>query len=234
MILVTGGAGFIGANFVLDLAGSPGYGGRRQPRQADLRRQPAEPRGDRYGTTRGTSFVHAATSATATLVRNAARASTGPTAVMHFAAESHVDRSIDGAPTSSDQRRRHVQPARGRAAHWERLDAGRRAAFRFLHVSTDEVFGSLGETGLQRGTPYSPRSPVLGVEGGVGPPGARLPAHARPADADHQLLEQLRAVPVSGEADPAAPSATTGATSGAIGSCSISRGATSPCATSRR
>jgi len=82
-----------------------------------------------------------------------------PDAVMHLAAESHVDRSIDGpdafVQTNVVGTVAILQAAR---THWE--DAGRPDGFRFHHISTDEVFGSLGETGLfTEQTPYDPRSP---------------------------------------------------------------------------
>ena len=82
-----------------------------------------------------------------------------PDAVMHLAAESHVDRSIDG-PASFIETNvmgtfHLLEAAR---AHW--LAKGRPESFRFHHVSTDEVFGSLGETGqFTEETPYDPRSP---------------------------------------------------------------------------
>ena len=82
-----------------------------------------------------------------------------PDAVLHLAAESHVDRSIDGPGLFMDTNVtgtfRLLEAAR---AHW--LREGRPASFRFHHVSTDEVFGSLGATGrFHEGTPYDPRSP---------------------------------------------------------------------------
>ena len=84
-----------------------------------------------------------------------------PDAIMHLAAESHVDRSIDGpaafAMTNVIGTFNLLDAAR---AHYERLPAERRAAFRFLHISTDEVYGSLGSEGFfTEQTPYSPRSP---------------------------------------------------------------------------
>ncbi len=84
-----------------------------------------------------------------------------PDAVMHLAAESHVDRSIDGPEdfiqTNVVGTFRLLQAAR---AHWETLDGPVRAAFRFHHVSTDEVFGSLGPDGyFTEHTAYDPRSP---------------------------------------------------------------------------
>ncbi len=84
-----------------------------------------------------------------------------PDAVMHLAAESHVDRSITGAgafiETNILGTFRLLEAARG---YWEKLPPARRDSFRFLHVSTDEVYGSLGEEGLfTETTPYDPRSP---------------------------------------------------------------------------
>src|SRR5690606_31443442 len=84
-----------------------------------------------------------------------------PDAVMHLAAESHVDRSIDGPEdfiqTNVVGTFKLLQAAR---AHWQSLPAAAAAAFRFHHVSTDEVFGSLGADGyFTEDTPYDPRSP---------------------------------------------------------------------------
>ena len=84
-----------------------------------------------------------------------------PDLVLHLAAESHVDRSIDGpeAFLSSNVCGTFslLQAAR---AHWESLPEARQEAFRFHHISTDEVFGSLGATGrFTEDTPYDPRSP---------------------------------------------------------------------------
>ena len=82
-----------------------------------------------------------------------------PTAVMHLAAESHVDRSIDGpgdfVETNITGTFHLLEAAR---AHWH--DAGRPEGFRFHHVSTDEVFGTLGPEGqFTEETPYAPNSP---------------------------------------------------------------------------
>ncbi len=84
-----------------------------------------------------------------------------PEAVMHLAAESHVDRSITGAgafvQTNIVGTYTLLDAAR---EYWEKLSGARRDGFRFLHVSTDEVFGSLGPEGAFReDTPYDPRSP---------------------------------------------------------------------------
>ncbi|MBY0611634.1 MAG: dTDP-glucose 4,6-dehydratase [Beijerinckiaceae bacterium] len=84
-----------------------------------------------------------------------------PDAIIHLAAESHVDRSIDGPgafiETNVNGTFALLQAALG---FWRGLSAERKAAFRFHHISTDEVFGSLGPDGLfEETTPYDPRSP---------------------------------------------------------------------------
>lgn len=84
-----------------------------------------------------------------------------PDAVIHLAAESHVDRSITGSAAFIDTNVvgtfTLLEAAR---AYWDRLPGDRRGHFRFLHVSTDEVYGSLGEIGLfEETTPYDPSSP---------------------------------------------------------------------------
>lgn len=89
-----------------------------------------------------------------------------PDAVMHLAAESHVDRSIDGPAafieTNVIGSFNMLEAAR---AYW--LREGRPEGFRFHHISTDEVFGSLGETGqFTETTPYDPRSPYSASKAG--------------------------------------------------------------------
>jgi dTDP-glucose 4,6-dehydratase len=84
-----------------------------------------------------------------------------PDAVMHLAAESHVDRSITGAAafieTNIVGTFALLEEAR---AYWTGLEGQSKTQFRFLHISTDEVFGSLGPTGaFEETTPYDPRSP---------------------------------------------------------------------------
>ncbi len=84
-----------------------------------------------------------------------------PDTIVHLAAESHVDRSITGADafvqTNVVGTLTLLQATR---AHWDRRRGAKRDGFRFLHVSTDEVYGSLGAEGLfTEDTPYDPRSP---------------------------------------------------------------------------
>ena len=84
-----------------------------------------------------------------------------PTAVVHLAAESHVDRSID-APRAFAETNvlGTVELLIAVLEYWQSLAGDQREAFRFLHVSTDEVFGSLGATGkFSETTPYAPNSP---------------------------------------------------------------------------
>ena len=89
-----------------------------------------------------------------------------PDAVMHLAAESHVDRSIDAPGTFVETNVMGTYTLLEAArAFW--TAAGRPAGFRFHHISTDEVFGSLGETGkFIEETPYDPRSPYSASKAG--------------------------------------------------------------------
>ena len=162
MILVTGGAGFIGANFVLDWLAHGGepvvnldaltYAGNLQNLQSIA--------GDgRYrfvhGDIRDRDLVERL------LAEHAVRA------IVHFAAESHVDRSIHGpeefVATNVVGTFRLLEAAR---AHWAALPAADRAAFRFVHVSTDEVYGSLGPTdpAFTETNPYQPNSPYAATK----------------------------------------------------------------------
>ena len=89
-----------------------------------------------------------------------------PDAVMHLAAESHVDRSIDG-PSEFIQTNvvGTFNLLDSSLAHFQGLDDSRRDRFRFLHVSTDEVYGSLGDTGMfTESTRYDPHSPYAATK----------------------------------------------------------------------
>ena len=91
-----------------------------------------------------------------------------PDTIIHLAAETHVDRSIDG-PTAFVQTNVVGTSVLLETAlvYWRGLDASRKAKFRFHHVSTDEVYGSLGATGLFReDSPYAPNSPYSASKAG--------------------------------------------------------------------
>ena len=91
-----------------------------------------------------------------------------PDAVMHLAAESHVDRSIDGPAAFIETNVVGTFTMLEAAlAYWRSLDAAKKDGFRFLHISTDEVFGTLGREGLFReDTPYAPNSPYSASKAG--------------------------------------------------------------------
>ncbi len=157
MILVTGGAGFIGSNFVLDwLAQSDEpvlnldkltYAGNRE----NLASVQAHA---------GHLFVQGDISDSALL--DSLLAKHQPRAVVNFAAESHVDRSIHGPEdfiqTNIMGTFRLLEAVR---AYWGGLTGEAKPAFRFLHVSTDEVYGSLSknEPAFTESHPYEPNSP---------------------------------------------------------------------------
>ena len=154
-LLVTGGAGFIGGNFVLQTVANGArvvnldkltYAGNLdtlKPLQGDPRH----------------TFVHGDIGDRALVSKLLAEHK--PDAIVNFAAESHVDRSIDGPAafieTNVVGTLALLECARD---YWKSLEGGRRESFRFLHVSTDEVYGSLGATGkFTEETPYAPNSP---------------------------------------------------------------------------
>lgn len=157
MILVTGGAGFIGANFVLDwIANSDEpvvnldkltYAGNLET-LASLKGNP------------GHIFVQGDIGDSALVDRLLAEHK--PRAVVNFAAESHVDRSIHGpedfVQTNVLGTFRLLESVRG---FWSALPADQKSAFRFLHVSTDEVYGSLSKTdpAFTEENKYEPNSP---------------------------------------------------------------------------
>ena len=156
-ILVTGGAGFIGANFVLHWVAQESarpvvldkltYAG-------NLENLASLQAGADYHLAHGDIGDRALVTELLTRYR--------PRAVVHFAAESHVDRSI----VSPDEFVNTNVVGTFTLLHatldyWRSLDASARAAFRFLHVSTDEVYGTLGpdDPAFAETTPYAPNSP---------------------------------------------------------------------------
>ncbi len=153
--LVTGGAGFIGGNFVLEAVA-------KGVRVINLDALTYAGNLDTLSSLDGNPdhvFVHGDIG-DRTLVEGLLREHR-PDAVINFAAESHVDRSIDG-PAAFVQTNVVGTLALLEAVRdfWKSLEGQARAAFRFLHVSTDEVYGSLGDTGqFTETTPYAPNSP---------------------------------------------------------------------------
>jgi len=163
-ILVTGGAGFIGANFVLDWLASESdavvnvdkltYAGNAE----NLEQVVGNP---------AHRLVQADICDQGAMERLLTEHR--PVAVVHFAAESHVDRSIHGPAafieTNVVGTFRLLEATR---AYWSGLAADAKAAFRFLHVSTDEVYGSLGETDppFSETTAYEPNSPYSASKAG--------------------------------------------------------------------
>ncbi len=164
MILVTGGAGFIGANFVLDWFADHDeavvnvdkltYAGNLNTLaslQADQRHL----------------FVRADIANQAILASLLAQHR--PRAVLHFAAESHVDRSLHGpadfVQTNIVGTFTLLEAVR---AYWSALDSAEQKNFRFLHISTDEVYGSLEphDRPFCETTPYAPNSPYAATKAG--------------------------------------------------------------------
>ncbi len=164
-LLVTGGAGFIGSNFVRHILAADGsarvinldkltYAGNRATlADLDANGRHAFVQGDICDAELLTQLF----------------ADHRIDAVVHFAAESHVDRSIDGPEafllTNVLGTFRLLDAAR---QHWKGLAPERAAAFRFLHVSTDEVYGTLGpeDPAFRETTPFAPNSPYAASKAG--------------------------------------------------------------------
>jgi len=162
--IVTGGAGFIGGNFVLNLLAQGNikvinldaltYAGNLDT-LAPVMDNPNH------------VFVHG-NIGDRELVKSLFEKHS-PTAVVNFAAESHVDRSID---SPGEFIRTNVlgtfELLEATRAYWNALEENKQKDFRFLHVSTDEVYGTLGKTGLfTEQTPYAPNSPYSASKAGA-------------------------------------------------------------------
>ena len=157
MILVTGGAGFIGANFVLDwhvTCEEPLVNLDKLTYAGNLANLASIRNDSRHIFLQGDIGDSAFVATLLTTYR--------PRAVIHFAAESHVDRSITGPEdfitTNIVGTFRILESVRD---YWSELPPQQKSAFRFLHVSTDEVYGSLGDDDpkFSESTPYAPNSP---------------------------------------------------------------------------
>ena len=163
-ILVTGGAGFIGANFVLDWLAT---------------RSAAVVNVDKFTYAGNVENLTSVIDNPSHLLIRAdicdqtemgcLLAEHKPSAIVHFAAESHVDRSIHGPAafieTNVVGTFRLLEATR---IYWAKLDVQQRSAFRFLHVSTDEVYGSLSETDppFTEATAFEPNSPYSASKAG--------------------------------------------------------------------
>lgn len=167
-LLVTGGAGFIGTNLVRHLLGGASaakvtrvvnldaltYAGRRE-NLADLEESPSY------------HFVHGSIGDRPLVARLLREHKID--AVLHLAAESHVDRSIENPGAFLEANVAGTTHLLTEALrYWQELPAAARETFRFVHVSTDEVFGSLRpeDPAFTEETPYSPRSPYAASKAG--------------------------------------------------------------------
>ena len=156
-ILVTGGAGFIGSNFILDWIAnhdSPVINLDKLTYAGNLRNLSSLINDPRHTFVKGDINDQALVEKLLNHYK--------PCAIINFAAESHVDRSIHGPrefiQTNVNGTFQLLSEAR---AYWEGLDGEDKAAFRFLHISTDEVYGSLGpnDPAFTETTSYAPNSP---------------------------------------------------------------------------
>jgi dTDP-glucose 4,6-dehydratase len=163
-ILVTGGAGFIGSNFVLgwmQAEGTPVVNLDKLTYAGNLRNLDALDGDPKHIFVRGDIGDR---KLVAELLQRHR-----PRAIVNFAAESHVDRSIHGPEdfiqTNLVGTFHLLEEAR---AYWMELDTAEQARFRFLHVSTDEVYGSLGpnDPAFTETTPYAPNSPYSASKAG--------------------------------------------------------------------
>jgi dTDP-glucose 4,6-dehydratase len=159
-VLVTGGAGFIGSNFVLEWFRDPAVSAERVI-NLDALTYAGNP--ENLAALRGNErhqFVHGDICDRALIDKLLAEHR--PRAIVHFAAESHVDRSIHGPgafiKTNVEGTFTLLEAAR---AYWNSLTSDHRAAFRFHHVSTDEVYGSLkpSDPAFTETNSYEPNSP---------------------------------------------------------------------------
>jgi len=159
-ILVTGGAGFIGANYIHHLFEDPGFDGMvynvdklTYAGNTDSLKDIVDKFSGRY------FFKHADICDSDTIAE--IFSSFRPDTVVNFAAESHVDRSIDGPMEFVNTNVLGTAVMLDVALrHYKKLEPAEQAKFRFHHVSTDEVFGSLGDEGkFTEETPYDPSSP---------------------------------------------------------------------------
>ncbi|UZK65038.1 dTDP-glucose 4,6-dehydratase [Sphingomonas sp. M1-B02] len=162
-VLVTGGAGFIGSALVRHLIAHSEHevlNFDKLTYAGSLTTVETVAASNRYRFVRGDICDAETVRATIAEFR--------PDVITHLAAESHVDRSIDGpgAFIQTNLVGTYTMLAEARA-YWQALDPASQERFRFHHISTDEVYGSLGPTGLfTEDTPYDPRSPYSASKAG--------------------------------------------------------------------
>ena len=168
MILITGGAGFIGGNFVHHWFERSGGATQESVVVFDKLTYAGNPHTIATYLRSGQATLVQADIADRDAVRQALLTHR-PRAILHFAAESHVDRSIHGPGefihTNMVGTFSLLEEVR---AYWGGMDEAGKAAFRFLHVSTDEVYGSLSDTdpAFSETTPYAPNSPYSASKAG--------------------------------------------------------------------
>ena len=166
-VLVTGGAGFIGANYIHHLFEDHGFEGKvfnidklTYAGNLESLKDISDRYADRY-------FFECADICDSDSVAEIVHRFK-PDTIVNFAAESHVDRSIDGPMDFVNTNLVGTAVLLDIALrYWKSLDEADKASFRFHHVSTDEVFGSLGEDGMfTEETPYDPSSPYSASKAG--------------------------------------------------------------------